>query len=458
MCSFLFFLSKRTQIKTGEALSRANRYMARRGPDTTNAVGVGDAILMHNLLHIAGSTPIAQPIADESENIIVLFNGEIFNFRDFTPDAESDSASIIHAYLAHGPTFAKHLDGEFAIVLWDRTLNKLIVTSDTFMTKPLHISVTKTEIGVASYKSALTELEFENPIMFRPNTTQVYDVSDLEDIRLEATHQVHDFDLRQYKTDTDDWANAFMAAVRKRATHGNTANSMFVNLSSGYDSGSIALALNLQQLPYASFSSFKLEDPKVLNSRLVSNRLASCSYAFQVAQITDMDRSYEAYQIKEIAEPFIYVHEDAPGYKTALHDDGGAKAMNYICRYMSSQGYRVVLSGSGADEIMSDYGFRGNRISYHSQFGGVFPEDLSSIFPWRKFYDDSQRSYLFKDEFVAGAHAIEGRYPFLDPQVVQEYLSLSYTVKNKTYKAPIHDFLTKYDYPFAMNSKCGFNI
>merc|ERR1712216_463743 len=77
---------------------------------------------------------------------------------------------------------------------------------------------------------------------------------------------------------------------------------------------------------------------------------------------------------------------------------------------------------------------------------------------WTNFYGNALRNYLNKDEYVSGAFGIEGRYPFLDKEVVQEYLWLSASVKNSRYKRPIADYLEKYGYPFAEGGpKVGFN-
>ena len=108
-----------------------------------------------------------------------------------------------------------------------------------------------------------------------------------------------------------------------------------------------------------------------------------------------------------------------------LHEDGGALGLAILCKEMSRKGFNVIISGGGADEIISDYGFNGEKFYSHSEFGGKFPKNLESIFPWKKFYGDSQRSYLKKDEMVAGLYGIEGRYPFLDLKVIQEFLNLS---------------------------------
>ena len=83
-------------------------------------------------------------------------------------------------------------------------------------------------------------------------------------------------------------------------------------------------------------------------------------------------------------------------------------------------------------------------------------DQLNDIFPWHSFYDGTQIQYLNKEEYVAGAYGIETRYPFLDTQLVQEFLWLSSDLKNKKYKAPIAEYLEKYNFPFEEGKKTGF--
>jgi asparagine synthetase B (glutamine-hydrolysing) len=116
----------------------------------------------------------------------------------------------------------------------------------------------------------------------------------------------------------------------------------------------------------------------------------------------------------------------------------------------------VYLSGQGADEIMSDYGFAGQRIYAHSNFGGLFPEKLSDIFPWPSFFGSSQESYLMKEEHVAGSYGIEARYPFLDRRVVQEFLALDSRLKNSRYKSALRAYLENNSFPTAFDMKIGF--
>jgi len=290
--------------------------------------------------------------------------------------------------------------------------------------------------------------------MAEPNSTYAIRFSG-ETIDEKRSFPVYDFDLRQHKDSYTDWRKAFLEAVRKRAIHG--AHQPAVFLSSGYDSGGICVALNTLKIPYDTFSIVAGEEGVIIADRIRINRRHACRRAFRYRGITPAQREELAADIRTNVENFPYSHEDGPSIVTALHDDHGAVGANFIAEEARRHRRLVNLSGSGADEIISDYGFNGEKIYHHSEFGGRFPDDLHGFFPWKKFYGDTQRSYLFKDEFILGRHGVEGRYPFLDKRVVQEFLWLSPELKNRAYKAPLADLLQDADYPFESGVKRGFS-
>ncbi|CAD7970120.1 unnamed protein product [Amoebophrya sp. A120] len=158
--------------------------------------------------------------------------------------------------------------------------------------------------------------------------------------------------------------------------------------------------------------------------------------------------------LQQKTEEYFYDGGNWAG-KSLQQDASAAPGISLLTKLAAEDGRRVYLSGSGADEIISDYGFNGTKFFPHSSFGGRFPPDLSSVFPWASFFLGTMRDYLMKDEIIAGFHGIEGRYPFLDFEVVQEFLWLQDSVKNSQYKSALARYLQKHAYPIAFG-KQGF--
>ena len=91
-----------------------------------------------------------------------------------------------------------------------------------------------------------------------------------------------------------------------------------------------------------------------------------------------------------------------------------------------------------------------------STFGGIFPEDLKSVYPWKNFFDGTMEMYIAKEEYVAGSFGIETRYPYLDQDVVQEFLNLTPELKNKSYKSVVYEYLKQNNFPLDKDKKIGF--
>lgn len=444
MCSFLV-----TTLHIVNLLL-VNYYMAFRGPDKTNMFTHERVTFVHNLLHLTGVRTV-QPFYDKSNEVVCLFNGEIYNYKalgeEFGKTYASDGYCLTDMYHKYGEKFPQRLDGEFALVCVDFRNGLIVSSTDVFGIKPLWYAVEDGEIGLASYESALLRLGFRAPIEQDPNAIVVLDLRTLRELR---RHAVHAFDLRQYKTDTRDWQAAFERAVSKRI--GALQYDVFIGLSGGYDSGAISCALNRLGQKHYAFTILGNEGRALIERRLDRTRATCTPFLYDMS--VEQFRQTRAV-LERTCEPYQYHEHD--GSRTPLLADKAATGLAFICGEAKSRGMRIYLSGSGADEIISDYGFNGVKFYPHSSFGGKFPERLEDVFPWRSFFLGTQRNYLRKEEYVAGAYSMEGRYPFLDTDVVQEYLWLAASVKNSLYKRPIHDYLTAHQYPFEPGHKIGFS-
>jgi len=443
MCSFLVTSKKYNQ----KLFHFANEKQQRRGPDSTSIVEFENYVFVHNLLSITGEYT-QQPFFNKERSKVAIFNGEIYNANEFG-DYPSDGYSLIPAYEQHGEKFAGKLDGEFAFCIIDKTKNELIISTDTFGTKPIWFSIEGDNFAVSSYRSAIQHLGFKEQHKIPPNTTIIVSLSEMRAIkRIKFT----DFSLIQYKKNFDDWCIAFENSISKRAK--NTRENLFIGLSSGYDSGAIACELKKQNIKFNSYSIIAAEDINVLNSRralLENNKIISLRATDYAAQQAYISQNAEAFK----SQP----RKNRPnGYD--VFADKGAIGTGIICSEARQDNCKIYLSGQGSDEIMSDYGFKGRPAPgfLHCTIAGHYPEDLNMIFPWENFYTGTQEEFLYKDESIAGLYGIESRYPFLDKALVQEFLWLDNTLKNAEYKSPLDYYLTKNNFPFAkgVHTKVGF--
>jgi len=425
----------------------ANRFVRRRGPDQTTLTEVGGVTFLHNVLSITGELTL-QPFLDD--DLACLHNGEIYNYKNFG-QFPSDGYCLLPAFRKYGKYFVNELDGEFAIVLYDQMNQKLRLYTDVFGTKPIHYGVDTRNFVVASYASAIKALGITEVKKIPANTMVEIDI---EDGSVDIESGLFRFDLEQFKEGFDDWEAAFRESIAKRTRE--TSEQIFIGLSSGYDSGAIHSELNSQGVTYKSYSLLGIEDRAVLEQRLQFVSKYGDAELISPAK-EDLEQARQHIK-KNIEETRLCIFSGGTGHVETpmLFQDGGAVGLCLICDRARQEGKKLYLSGQGADEILSDYGFGGKRFYPHSNFGGLFPEDLSEIFPWASFYGSSQEAYLIKEEYVAGSFGIETRYPYLDKRVVQEFLNLSHTLKNSAYKSALDHYLRARNYPTLFNEKVGF--
>jgi len=149
-----------------EAARRMNARLVHRGPDSDGVFdGDGVALAMRRLsiIDLEGGD---QPIANEDGSVVVVQNGEIYNYRELRDELEraghrfrtdSDTEVLVHLYEQHGEDFAERLRGMFAIALWDARERRLLLARDRFGIKPLYYRLADGTLSFASELKALLE-------------------------------------------------------------------------------------------------------------------------------------------------------------------------------------------------------------------------------------------------------------------------------------------------------------
>src|SRR5262249_10805121 len=145
-----------------------NAAIVHRGPDHGAVEAHGRCVLGYRRLSVIDLQTGDQPVANERGDVVAVFNGEVYNFRELRRELEAagheirgtgDSPLIPHAYERWGTAFAERLEGMFAIALWDRARERLVLARDRLGKKPLlYARLPDGTLAFASETKALLQL------------------------------------------------------------------------------------------------------------------------------------------------------------------------------------------------------------------------------------------------------------------------------------------------------------
>jgi asparagine synthase (glutamine-hydrolysing) len=151
MCGLAgFFDTRGTRDFPRDLVQRLNDVQAHRGPDESGIHLEPGLALAHRRLSVIDLSTGQQPLFNEDGSVAVVFNGEIYNFKQLVPELEalghrfrtrSDTEVIVHAWESWGEACVQRFRGMFAFVLWDRRQQVFFLARDRFGVKPLHYSL-----------------------------------------------------------------------------------------------------------------------------------------------------------------------------------------------------------------------------------------------------------------------------------------------------------------------------
>jgi asparagine synthase (glutamine-hydrolysing) len=147
VCGISGFLSPADQRADVETIRRMTATLSHRGPDDEGFYVEGRVALGHRRLRIIDLETGRQPIANEDGTVLVILNGEIYNFAELRTrlrekghafTTSSDTEVIVHAYEEYGEDCVAHFNGMFAFALWDGKRERLFLARDRMGEKPLY--------------------------------------------------------------------------------------------------------------------------------------------------------------------------------------------------------------------------------------------------------------------------------------------------------------------------------
>jgi asparagine synthase (glutamine-hydrolysing) len=352
-------------------LARMGAAIRHRGPDGFGYVRTPWLGAVHVRLSIIDLECGAQPLENEDGTILVVFNGEIYNFVELRDElrsgghafrTRSDTEVLVHGYEEWGEGLLERLNGEFAFAIHDRRDRSLFLARDRFGVRPLFYAVRGGDLHFASEVKALFaggELPAEPSLegldeVFtfwgaRPPRTAFRGISALEP-GSSGTWRDGKLSVRRY------YRLAFREGPREPADavarldelmHDGARLRMRSDVTvGGYLSGGLdssitcALATRFSAKPLETFS-VSFEDPRLDESayqRIVAGHLGTIHRSRRVAD-------------REIAEVFPEVirHTETPLVRTA------PAPLLLLSRATRERGIKVVLTGEGADEVFLGY-------------------------------------------------------------------------------------------------------
>jgi len=140
-----------------------------RGPDDESYYfdeNIAVAFRRLSIIDVGGGR---QPVFNEEKNIVCFMNGEIVNYVELREDlkkkghtfsSNSDTEVLPHLYEEYGDNFVNYLVGMYAILLWDKKNNLLIIVRDRFGIKPLFYTLIKDSIIFASEIKSILATKF----------------------------------------------------------------------------------------------------------------------------------------------------------------------------------------------------------------------------------------------------------------------------------------------------------
>lgn len=419
MCGIVGICNRDGSPVSDAVLEQMTNVIAHRGPDDEGMyvdaeVGLGNRRLSIIDLSAAGH----QPMANETGDLVLTFNGEVYNFRELRAELEAaghrfrshtDSEVILHGYEEWGTGCLDRFNGMFAFAIWDRRRRELFLARDRYGVKPLYYTWAGPAFLFGSeIKSFLKHPNFAvEPSL--PHLLEYFTFQNLfsdgtlfRGVKLlpaghfltlgqggeEAVTRFWDFEFREGNGRTseeeyvEELARLFRQAVERQLVSDVPVGAY---LSGGMDSGSIT-AVAAESLPYlATFTGgFDLTSASGLELGFDEREKAEAmSYTFKtehyetVLKAGDMERCLMAL-VWHLEDPRV-----------------GQSYPNYYVARLASRFVKVVLSGTGGDELFAGYPWR----YYRAVVNDDFPDYVEKYYGfWHRLLPNRYMPELFVPE------------------------------------------------------------
>lgn len=372
MCGIAGVLNFNGKSLDHERVIKMRDVIAHRGPDDAG-LWIDDHIgLAHRRLSIIDLTPAGhQPFFSEDRNLVMLYNGELYNYAELKTELEqlgynfrthSDTEVLLAYYQHAGPMAMEKFNGMFAIAIWDRRKSELFIARDRVGVKPLYYSISKNEFVFGSEQKALikygveanlNEASFDELLAFRfiagentifKNIKKLlpghYATISMDGKMLHTRWWNLGEKIAAYSTIQKpfEWfAETFTSSVKYRMVSDVQVG---VLLSAGLDSTSVTKALKINDFSNIETFNVAFKNKDHDESELAERFCKELDYRFNKMYVENHDLAR-------------YVEDATFYYDQPLVHMNDAQILA-ISKFAKSK-VSVLLSGEGADEFLGGY-------------------------------------------------------------------------------------------------------
>ena len=366
MCGFAGFTNF---IKdNGEVLEKMMDRIVHRGPDSAGKFIDEDIALGFRRLSIIDLADGDQPMFNEDKSLVLVFNGEIYNFKDLRAELinaghifsnNSDSEVLLHGFEEWGEDIVHRLRGMFAFVIFNRQDKSIFAARDMFGIKPFYYtfmgeslifgSEIKSFLEHPEFKKELNEDALAHYLSFQYSVTEETFFKNV--FKLPPAHYFTFKNgemkkVRYWKPDfketegvLDYFADLTDKAVRESVEAHKIADVEVGSfLSSGIDSSYIAEAAKVDKTFTVGFES---PDGDRYNEIGFAKEFAETIGVENISKVITPEEYWNTF-------PLIQYHMDEP------LADPAAIALYFVSK-LASESVKVVMSGEGADELFGGY-------------------------------------------------------------------------------------------------------
>lgn len=372
---------------------RINSTIAHRGPDDEGFFSDRNVELAIRRLSIIDLKTGNQPIHNEEENVWVVYNGEIYNYKKLRTEMEkkghkfytnSDTEVLVHLYEEYGPLFASRLDGMFGFAVWDSKKEELVLSRDATGIKPLYFYYNKkdntlmfgSEIkAIIENREIAREIDprsldcfltfgsvFGDGTLFKgikkllPGHALIWNKNGIE------IKEYWNVKMRPKKEDENSLKRALAVKLQNSVEMQLMSDvPLGAFLSGGLDSSTVvALMSKRVKEPVKTFTiGFGEEDDEIDYAREVSEKFGT----------EHREKIVEYSEIPRIMPKLVWHYDDLTG------DSAGFPT--YLVSELAKKHVKVVLTGEGSDELFAGY----NRYKPMSDYLKIVPKSISlSVF------------------------------------------------------------------------------